>query len=236
MAQLQQLFDASAVDPTMGGSGFPVGKHKFIIHASEIKENKTKDGGYLQLDATIIEGPLQGSTGVLDRLNLYHSNPQTVEIAYKRLSAYCHILGQLKVADSNQLHNIPFYAEIGLQKGEDAAAKGYTEIKKLYDINGNEPGKQGQPQSTQPTQATNTGGWNGGGNQQQPQQNQQPVNTGWNAGQVQQPTQNVQQPTTNGGWNQNQPQQNQQPNQTPNNAGGATTGFNPNNPPWGQKK
>lgn len=214
MAQLQQLFDASAVDPTMGSSGFSVGKHKFIIHSSEIKENKTKDGGFLQLDATIIEGPLQGATGVLDRLNLYHSNPQTVEIAYRRLSAYCHITGQLKLADSNQLHNIPFYADIGLQKGEDAAAKGYTEIKKLYDINGNEPGKQQAPQSTQPTQATNAGGgWNGGqqGTQnQQPQQNQAPANTGggWqgaNNGQQQQPTQNQppsNAPTGNAPWGQ----------------------------------
>ena len=236
MAQLIQAFNAQQYDPTQGGGSLPVGRHPVIIESSEVKANKANDGGYLQLNLKLIDGPQMGTTGAY-RLNLYHSNPQTAEIAHRQLSAICHVTGVFNVQDSQQLHNIPFIVEVGLQKGEEAAQKGYTEVKKVFDINGNEPGKAGQgaapaqPQAQggfgqqQPAQQPaaqpqgNAPAW-GGQPAQQPQQPVAPSGNGAPAwGQPQQPAQQPQQPAGNApAWGQ------QQGGAAP--AGGA---------PWGQR-
>jgi len=208
--QLIQAFNAQQYDPTQGVGSLPIGKHPVIIESSEVKANKANDGGYLQLNLRIIDGPQQGTTGAY-RLNLYHSNQQTVEIAHRQLSAICHVIGVFQVTDSSQLHNLPFLIEVGPQKNDPQ----YTEVKKVFDMNGNEPGKAGagapaaQPQQQQP-QGQPNGAWGGApqGQQQQPAQG-----GGW-----QQP---AQQPAQGGGW-----QQGGQPAQ-----GGAPAGA----APWSQR-
>ena len=185
MAQLMQAFDAQQYDPTQGGGSLPVGRHPVIIESSEVKANKANDGGYLQLNVKLIDGPQTGTTGAY-RLNLYHSNPQTAEIAHRQLSAICHCVGVFNVQDSGQLHNIPFIIEVGLQKGEEAAQKGYTEVKKVFDINGNEPGKAGQgAPAAQPQQqpAAQGGGAWGGQPAQQPAAQPQGNAPAWGGGQ-----------------------------------------------------
>lgn len=180
MAQLLQAFNAQQYDPTQGGGSLPVGRHPVIIESSEVKANKANDGGYLQLNVKLIDGPQMGTTGAY-RLNLYHSNPQTAEIAHRQLSAICHCVGVFNVQDSSQLHNIPFIIEVGLQKGEEAAQKGYTEVKKVFDINGNEPGKAGQgAPAAQPQQQPAA---QGGFGQQQPAAQPQGNAPAWGGGQ-----------------------------------------------------
>ena len=223
MAQLLQAFNAQQFDPTQGGGSLPVGRHPVIIESSEVKANKANDGGYLQLNVKLIDGPQTGTTGAY-RLNLYHSNPQTAEIAHRQLSAICHVIGVFNVQDSQQLHNIPFIVEVGLQKGEEAAQKGYTEVKKVFDINGNEPGKAGQgAPAAQPQQQPAAQG--GFGQQQPAQQPEQPQGgTAW-GGQQQPAQQPAAQPQGNApAWGGGQPAQ-QQPQGAP--AGNA--------PAWGQQ-
>ena len=214
MAQLIQAFNAQQYDPTQGGGSLPVGRHPVIIESSEVKANKANDGGYLQLNLKLIDGPQMGTTGAY-RLNLYHSNPQTAEIAHRQLSAICHVIGVFNVQDSQQLHNIPFIAEVGLQKGEEAAQKGYTEVKKVFDINGNEPGKAGQGAPAAQPQG-NAPAWGGGQPAQQQPQGAPACNApAWGQQPAQQPA--AQQPAQQaGGWQQ---------------GGGAPAGG----APWGQR-
>ncbi|AZF90039.1 single-stranded DNA-binding protein [Pseudomonas phage vB_PaeS_SCUT-S3] len=232
--QLIQAFNAQQYDPTQGVGSLPIGKHPVIVESSEVKANKANDGGYLQLNLRIIDGPQQGTTGAY-RLNLYHSNQQTVEIAHRQLSAICHVIGVFQVTDSSQLHNLPFLIEVGPQKNDPQ----YTEVKKVFDMNGNEPGKAGagapaaQPQQQQPQGQPNgawggapqgqpNGAWGGApqGQPQQPAQNPAPQGgqPAWGGQPAQQPAQ--QQPQ-GGGW-----QQGGQPAQ-----GGAPAGA----APWGQR-
>lgn len=205
MAQLIQPFNAHNFDPTQSAGMLPVGRHPVVIESSEVKANKANDGGYLQFNLKIIDGPAAGQTGAY-RLNLYHANPQTVEIANRQLSAISHVTGVFMISDSAQLHNIPFVVEVGTQKPtreqEEARQRGenvtlYTEVKKVFDINGNEPGKQGQgggaaqpqqqqPQQQQPQGQPPAGAWGGAG-QGQPQGQQQPPAGGWRAPGGQQP-------------------------------------------------
>jgi len=220
MAQLLQAFNAQQFDPTQGGGSLPVGRHPVVIESSEVKANKANDGGYLQLNLKLIDGPQTGTTGAY-RLNLYHSNPQTAEIAHRQLSAICHVVGVFNVQDSAQLHNIPFIIEVGLQKGEEAAQKGYTEVKKVFDMNGNEPGKAGQGAApAQPQQQQPQGGAWGQQPAQQPAAQPQGNAPAWGGGQpAQQPQQPQQQPAA--AWG-------QQPQQQPANQPAAA-------PAWGQQ-
>ena len=233
MAQLLQAFNAQQFDPTQGGGSLPVGRHPCIIESSEVKANKANDGGYLQLNVKLIDGPQTGATGAY-RLNLYHSNPQTAEIAHRQLSAICHCVGVFNVQDSSQLHNIPFIIEVGLQKGEEAAQKGYTEVKKVFDINGNEPGKAGQgaPQAQPQQQPAAQGGF---GQQQPAQQPQQPQGDGaWGGQPAQQP---AAQPQGNApAWGQ-QPAQQPAAQQPAQQAGGWQQGGGApaGGAPWGQR-
>lgn len=238
MAQLLQAFNAQQFDPTQGGGSLPVGRHPVIIESSEVKANKANDGGYLQLNVKLIDGPQTGTTGAY-RLNLYHSNPQTAEIAHRQLSAICHCVGVFNVQDSSQLHNIPFIIEVGLQKGEEAAQKGYTEVKKVFDINGNEPGKAGQgAPAAQPQQqpAAQGGGAWGGQPAQQPAAQPQGNAPAWGGGQ---PAQQQPQGTPAGNapaWGQ-QPAQQPAAQQPAQQAGGWQQGgaAPAGGAPWGQR-
>lgn len=211
MTQLMAAFDPSQFDPTQGAGQLPVGRHKVIIENEEIKANSNNDGGYLQFNLRVIDGPQTGTGGAY-RLNLYHNNPKTVEIANKQLSAICHVTNVFRLGadgrDPSVLRNIPFFVDVAPQKGENADK--YTEITKVYDVNGNEPRRAGQGAANAQPQGAAQGGF--GGQQQQPAQGQ-----GGFGGQQQQPQQNPQgqgngQPQWGGqqGGAQGQPQQNPQ--------------------------
>lgn len=239
-----------------GGGGLPPGKYKGVIVDSRlenVEKNGQITGGYMALDLTPVEGPLVGQKQT-DRLNLHNTNRQTVEIAEKQLSAYCHVLGVFNFVDTQQLHNKPFLFEIGFQKGHEPSPEkpngGYTEVKKIADINGNEPGKAGtgNPVNQQPQQQAipdaapagvqaQSGGWGAGGAAQPQQQQQQPP---------------VQQQQTGGGaWGAGggtpidtgvaMPQQQQQQPPAQQQGGGMASGWTPSGAAggapasWGQK-
>lgn len=206
-------FNAQEHQPSYGSnnSALPPGDYTVVIVNSEKVQNAKKNGGFLAFDLAVVDGPLKDQKHT-DRLNLMNQNPTTVEIANKQLSAYCHVLGVFQFNDTTQLHGIPFKVTIGYQKGheptEEKPEGGYTEVKELFDINGNEPGKAGSGQSNGQSNATvnnspppeennnaggvqATGGWGSSGqsNQQDQGQNNQ-QDQGW--------SQNNN--NSNGGW------------------------------------
>jgi hypothetical protein len=204
MPPLQGSFDATQFAPKQVGESHPVGKFPFKISNTEIAETKDKDGGMLVVTFRTPVGE------IASRYNLWNKSAKAVEIAHGQLSALCYATGIFKVDWSNEgaaLRNGEGMIEVGWQKGQEPSTEnpngGYTEVKKVYDRSGNEPGKapaQPQPQSAQPQQQP---GWGAG--QQQPQGNgnapgwgNSPANTV-----QQQPQQPVQQPV--------QPPQTQQP-------------------------
>lgn len=221
VATLMEHFDATQFDPTQrDGGGFPVGKHPVQIVESEIAPTKDNSGSMLVLSCEITDGPHKGMVGKY-RLNLYNNNPDAARIARNQLSALCHVIGVYNIGNSvGPLHNKPFMIEVGLQKGAEAAEKGYTEIKKVFDTNGNEPGKAGNGAAPQQPQAQPGFGNNG--------QNAQPQNNGGGQpqGQWNQAAQNNA-PANNGGGQWNQPQGGAQPQgQTNAGQGGWNAGNN----------
>lgn len=230
-------FNAHNVDPSQGLPSLPIGRHPVIIESSEIKANSKNDGGYLQFGLRITDGPAAGQTGAY-RLNLYNNSPDACNIAQRQLSAVCHVTGVYNVEDTAALHNIPFVIEVGYQRGHEPGsnpeAKGYTEVKRVFDINGNEPGKQGQNNANPaPANNANTGqqnngnagggngaGWGGGNNANAGNGVQNPA-WGQNNGGNNNANAGGNNGNSGGGWQQN----------NGGNAGGNANGG----APWGQR-
>ncbi|WUU86596.1 single strand DNA binding protein [Acinetobacter phage vB_AbaSi_W9] len=254
MAKLIAAFNPQQYDPTQGAAMLPVGRHRVVITNSEVKPTADNANGYVQFDVQIIDGDLNGVTGAY-RLNLYHSSPQASEIAHRRLSALCHVCGVLgSIQDTAQLHNIPFMIEVVKQTKGEGAEKGYTEVSKVFDANGNEPKQGGNSAAAVAQNAGQTppngnggawggqqqGGFNTANNVPVPQDNnnqggfggQQQGNGGAWGGQQN----NQQQGNQQGGapaWGGGQQQGNQQQNNGGQPSWGGGQG-NGNAPAWGQ--
>lgn len=153
-------FDATQIAPNQGAPSHPVGKFPAFIASTEVKPTKENNGFYLQLNYKTQAGDIP------QRFNLWNANPQAVTIANGQLSAVCHATGiyRIQSADASELRNAQLMIEVREQKGNT----GYTEVARVYDRNGNEPGKaQGGP-SPAPAQ-------------QPPPMQQQPQPAGWPA-------------------------------------------------------
>ena len=146
-------FDATTVSPQAAPQALPISDSTgwlSRIVASEAKPTKDSTpenkSGFLELTLEIIDGPFKGLKGC-DRLNIWNASQVAVDIAYSRLSAYCHVTGKYKINVTEELHGIPLRICVRQQKGSDT----YTEIYAVKDANGNDPGKSGPATAPQPT-------------------------------------------------------------------------------------
>src|SRR5258708_4764798 len=165
--QVQWAFNAQQHEPNQGfGVHPPAQKVPFIISNTSIKETKDKTGGYLSVEFTSPMGM------ITQNYNINNANPKAVEIAYGQLSALCRAVNIYQIDGMNEcaaLRGGKGLMDVGYQKGEEPDPafpdrKGYTELKRVYDAAGNEPGKvatSAQPTSgqNQPLQQQVGGGW-----------------------------------------------------------------------------
>jgi hypothetical protein len=212
--QVTGVFDASQFQPRQAGEAHPVGDFDFTITSCEIKSTKDNSGGYFQVEFTSPRG------SIIHRYNIWNTEPKAVEIAHGQLSALCHVTGVYKINWQNQgreLLQARGKMRVGYQKGEEPTAEkpqgGYVELKRVFDIYGNEPGKAPvaapQPQQAVPITQQKIG-W---GNTSE----QAPVNQG---GQHSAPQQ---------AWNNPAPPSPEQP------APSWSQGQAPKTPPWGAR-
>lgn len=216
--QVNWNFNANQYEPNQGLAAHPPAtKIPFTITNTAIKETADKTGGYLAVDLTSNMGT------VVMRYNIHNQNPKAVEIAYGQLSALCRAVGIYQIDGNNEcaaLRGGKGLMDVGYQRGEEPDPafpdrKGYTELKKVYDLAGNDPSKPAQAQQAQPQQ-------NGFGGQ--PQAQAQPLQ---------------QQP--GGGWGQSNPQQQNPPQGQPQGQQGGGA-WQPGGgqaaqtaPPWGNR-
>lgn len=132
MSQLN--FDARQVAPQQTFDPVPAGWYNFMIVESEMKPTSNGQGAYLQLTLKIVDGAHAGRQ-VFDRLNLQNQNPVASEIAYRRLSAYCHATGVIQVQDSQQLHGIPFKGRVSVRTDSSGQYDPSNEVKAVKHIN-----------------------------------------------------------------------------------------------------
>ena len=182
-------FDANQHAPKQLGAIVPPGKWPFQISNTAIVPTKAGDGGMFVVDFNTPHGVAQM------RYNLWNQSPKAVEIAHGQLSALCHATGVFKVnwqTQGAELRGAQGMIEVALQDPEKP--DGYTEVKRVFDKNGNEPGKA---PATAPQPQGNGQAWGGSPAASGAAQGQQPA---WGATQAQ-----PQQPATQQapqGWTQ----------------------------------
>lgn len=123
-------FNANDVDPATDFEPIPAGKYLAVINESEIKENKSGTGSYLQLTFQIIDGEYKNRF-IWARLNLDNPNATAVKIARAELSAICRAVGVMAPGDSVELHDLPLVISVKCKKRSDTGEitneiKGYS--------------------------------------------------------------------------------------------------------------
>ena len=107
------------------------------------------NNGVLNLKVKVIEGPYNGTEGVY-RINYFFmgtdaNSVTTKRIADAQLSAICHAVNVYNPKAVAELYNKPFRIVVEMQKGEEAAEKGYTQIKGVLCADGGIPGFPDKP-------------------------------------------------------------------------------------------
>ena len=154
MAQLGYEYDESNLRDDY--EVIPTNWYTAIIIASEMKENKARNGSYLQLSWQIVEGQYAGRT-IFDRLNLNNQNQDAVRIARQALDKIRFATGRTTARDSMELHNIPVSIRVKIQpaKGEWEASNVVGNYKPIGQ--GNE--QQQQSGFQQPVQQQHLNQW-----------------------------------------------------------------------------
>ncbi len=177
---MQDYFDATGIQPSQGGGvAHPAGMFDATISNTYCKPTQDQQGLMLCIEFTSNSGT------ITNRYNVFNKNAQAVEIAQKELSALCHAIGIFKFSYPKDATGAPIFdqcgrelrgaalrIEVGPQIDKERKETGYMEVKKVFDKNGNEPGKtpmvQPQQNANAPMQQQTNGNW---GNQ--------PAATGW---------------------------------------------------------
>ncbi len=103
-AKLNQVFDASKVDPAKAFDPLPSGWYPAVISESEIKPGAKTGCSQLRFTYTVASGPLKGRK-VWDGINWTHTKPETAAMGQQQFSAICHAVAVIKVPDTKVLHD-----------------------------------------------------------------------------------------------------------------------------------
>lgn len=116
MADLGQVFDGNTYQPRQSFDPLPPGDYAAQIVASEVRDAKSGNGAYLQLEFQITGGDHDGRK-IWKIINLFHSNPKAVEIAHQELDEICRAIGK-RAANSEDLHFIPMLISVKIKPSE----------------------------------------------------------------------------------------------------------------------
>jgi hypothetical protein len=111
-------FNAHTVEPSESFDPIPAGEYLCVITASDEKPTKAGNGSYLELEFEVIDGPYKGRK-LWDRLNLANPNELAVKIARATLSAICRAVGVMEPKDSCELHDLPLFVKVRVEKRAD---------------------------------------------------------------------------------------------------------------------
>lgn len=113
---MQFNFDASTVAPNLGFVPLPAGKYTVAVASVEQKPTSQGGGAYLEIVWQVTQGEFV-SRKLFDRLNLWNSSAQAVEMAYGTLSAILRATGKIRFQDTSEMVGLTCIAEISLDAG-----------------------------------------------------------------------------------------------------------------------
>lgn len=114
MADLGFDYNAEDHKPMDSFEPVPPDKYEAMIVESEVKDTASGTGKGLSLKWKIISGEYENRI-IFDYVNLQNANPQATEIGQRQLSSICRAVGNLKINDSAELHDIPCILDVKVQ-------------------------------------------------------------------------------------------------------------------------
>lgn len=106
---------------------------------SELREDRGEElrseaSQWLELEIDILTGAETGQK-IFKTLNICSPDGQTQKIAERELSQICHATGRLSIVDKQQLHMVPFYADITVEPARDGSepSNGIVNLSPYYD-------------------------------------------------------------------------------------------------------
>ena len=142
-------FNAANVEPDTGFDPIPAGDYTVIINDSDMKQTKSGNGYYLQCTLQVIDGPFANRL-LWHRMNIQNPNQTAQDIGQRQLSALCRAVGKMQVADSAELHGIPFIARVTVRQDDNYGNS--NEVKSVKAVNA----QASQPTGFQPPQQATT--------------------------------------------------------------------------------
>lgn len=118
MVDLGYVHSTREIKPNVGFEPLPEDWYVLMITKSELKENRSKTGKYIQLEIPVIDGKYKGRK-LFNNLNIENPSQKAVEIARGELSAIAQACNVVEMRDTEMLHNIPFMGLIKLEKRKD---------------------------------------------------------------------------------------------------------------------
>ena len=140
MANIPQAYNPQNHEPSGSFDPIPAGWYEATIIESEVKDTKNGQNKYLELRIQLSESrhPEHGSRLLFERLNLWNSNQQAVDIANRSLAALCRAIGQVSEwTDSEVLHHKAFAVKVKIRPASgdyDASndVTGYDTVAKRF--------------------------------------------------------------------------------------------------------
>lgn len=179
--------DYAQIMPSQGGMGIhPVGTFDAVVTDTEIKVTKDNSGWYVAVTFDTPAGQ------AVKRYNRGNSNEIAVNIAKGELSALAHALGNFNGQARDHYaawrgSRCKIVVVPQMRGTEEDRAKGYTEVSKVLDTMGNEPGKppvatnQVAPAPAANGQQAPAGAWGGAPAPAAATTAPAPANAGWGA-------------------------------------------------------
>lgn len=149
MAELN--FNAATVSPQQSFQALPAGVYTCMAVESEVKPTKSGAGQIANFTLQVMEGPFNGRK-LFARINIQNQNPDAEKIGQSQLSALCHAVGVLNVADTAQLHNRPFRAKVKVRKDDTGRYEDQNEVSGYESVGDAAPAQAGfvAPAATAP--------------------------------------------------------------------------------------
>lgn len=153
MANIEiENFDSDQYEPISFGP-IPPGDYELMISNSEVKSTNKGDGKYASFDFIVLgEGEYRGRH-VFQNVTLQNPSEKAAEIGKRQLSDLCRAVGKTRITDTDELHNIPFHAKVGIEPGKNNFGP-RNRINKFYLLDGYEPAEQPAPAQAPQQQQT----------------------------------------------------------------------------------
>lgn len=118
MADLGQDFSTEGHEH-VSFAPIPNGTYELMVVGSDVKRTNNNDGSYAKFDMVVVgEGDGQ-NRHIFQNITLENPSEKAMAMGQRQLADLCRACGKGSIRDTADLHDIPFFAKVGIEKGKN---------------------------------------------------------------------------------------------------------------------